>query len=78
MIWCGLGEAVKRCPQCALDYNRISRGTDGLQIAAGGGWNSNFWYRGTQARDFRNIPGIAGRSSSGEGDVGGGLRRRRQ
>src|SRR5215472_12746936 len=32
---------------------------------------------GTKARDFHNIPGIAGGSSTGEGDVGGGLRRRR-
>src|SRR5215471_16280625 len=21
IIWCGLGEAVKRCPQCALEYD---------------------------------------------------------
>jgi hypothetical protein len=37
---------------------------------------SNFWYRATKARDFRNIPGIAGGSSTGEGDFGRGLRRR--
>jgi hypothetical protein len=34
--------------------------------------DSNLWYRATKARDFRGIPGIAGGSSTGEGDVGGG------
>jgi hypothetical protein len=35
--------------------------------------DSNLWYRNTKARDFRSIPGIAGGSSAGEGDVGGAL-----
>ena len=30
--------------------------------------DSNFWYRGTKAVDFRSIPGIAG-------DIGGALKR---
>jgi len=40
--------------------------------------DSNFWYRGTKARDFRNIPGMAEGFSTDEGDFGSGLRRRRQ
>jgi hypothetical protein len=43
----------------------LSRGTDGLQTRR---WrremDSNFWYRGTKAMDFRSIPGIA-RASAG-------------
>src|SRR5215469_328280 len=50
MIWCGLGEAVKRCPQCALEYNRISRGTDGLQTRRWRKPDSNHWYRVTRSR----------------------------
>jgi hypothetical protein len=34
--------------------------------------DSNLWYRNTKSGDFRSIPGIAGSSSTGEGDVGGG------
>src|SRR5262249_26073524 len=39
--------------------------------------DSNSWYRGTNSLGFPKHPGIAGGSSTGEGDVGGGLRRRR-
>jgi len=56
---------------------RVPRGTESLQTRRWREVDSNFWYRGTKARDFHNIPGIAGGSSTGEGDVGGGLRRRR-
>jgi hypothetical protein len=35
--------------------------------------DSNLWYRNTKSGDFRSIPGIAGSSSTGEGDVGGGV-----
>ena len=31
--------------------------------------DSNFSYRSTKAADFRSIPGIAGGSSTGEGDL---------
>jgi len=37
--------------------------------------DSNLWYRNTEARDFRSIPGIAGGSTTGEAEVGGGLHR---
>src|SRR5215510_2454015 len=39
--------------------------------------DSNSWYRGTNSLGFPKHPGIAGGSRTGEGDVGGGLRRRR-
>ena len=31
--------------------------------------DSNLWYRGTKAADFRSMPGIAGGSSTGKGDA---------
>jgi hypothetical protein len=33
--------------------------------------DSNLWYRGTKARDFGSVPGIADGSSTGESGVGG-------
>jgi len=42
-----------------------------------GEMDSNSWYGGTNSLGFPKHPGIAGGSSTGEGDVGGGLRRRR-
>jgi hypothetical protein len=41
------------------------------------GASKSCWHGGTKVRDFRNIPGIAGGSSTGEADVGGGVRGRR-
>ena len=37
-----------------------THGTDGSQTRRWREMDSNFWYRGTKAVDFRSIPGIAG------------------
>ena len=48
------GEAIRRPART---------GTESLWTLCGREMDSNFWYRGTKAVDFRSIPGIAGVSA---------------
>ena len=44
-----------------------ARGTESLQTLSWREMDSNFWYRGRKARDFRNIPEAAGTAGVGYG-----------